>query len=155
MADPTAADTYLGEFRRGPAIFTVFRTAPEPPAFRVDCNDGNGPSEVCTFSDRPGSGPKWHGAWNGDEWCAWIELQARTIARLPLPRPDLDLDLGHGARQDRCQPVRHTASPRPTEGPAGRPAPPRGRTAGHRPGRSVGIGRASLPGNPTSAGELL
>ena len=24
MADPTAADTYLGEFRRGPAIFTVF-----------------------------------------------------------------------------------------------------------------------------------
>lgn len=82
MADE--ADHYIGEFRRGPAIFTVFQTALAPRAFRVDCNDGNGPSEVCTFTDRPGSGPKWHGAWNGDEWCAWIELQARkTIKGLP------------------------------------------------------------------------
>ena len=65
-------DAYLGEFRRGPAIFTVFQTAKAPANYRVDCNDGNGPSKVCTFSDRPASGPTWRGAWNGDEWCACI-----------------------------------------------------------------------------------
>ncbi len=93
MADET--DHYIGEFRRGPAIFTVFQTAPAPRAFRVDCNDGNGPSQVCTFTDHPGSGPDWHGAWNGDEWCAWIELQARkTIKGLP--------DSGAAARANRC-----------------------------------------------------
>lgn len=86
---------YLGEFRRGPAIFTVFqtdqtdrteqgdRTDEDPAHYRVDCNDGNGPSEVCTFSNHPGSGPKWHGAWNGDEWCAWIELEARKVVKEP------------------------------------------------------------------------
>ncbi|WP_157930597.1 hypothetical protein [Glycomyces xiaoerkulensis] len=69
----------LGEFRRGPAIFSVFRTAVSPAQYRVTCSDGNGPSEVCTFSDRPGPGPKWHGAWNGDQWCDWIEAEARRI----------------------------------------------------------------------------
>lgn len=73
------ADDYLGEFRRGPAIFTVFRICGAAACYRVDCNDGNGPSKVCEFSERPGSGPSWHGAWRGDEWCAWIELQARKI----------------------------------------------------------------------------
>ncbi|GAB3219789.1 hypothetical protein GCM10027447_03270 [Glycomyces halotolerans] len=69
-------DRYLGEFRRGPAIFTVHQTGTEPAGYRVDCNDGNGPSEVCVFTEGPNSGPKWHGPWNGDEWCAWIEAEA-------------------------------------------------------------------------------
>lgn len=80
----TPEDAYLGEFRRGPAIFTVFRTADAPPQYRVMCSDGNGPGPVCVFSDEPGSDPRWHGAWNGDEWCPWIEAEARKAAeRLP------------------------------------------------------------------------
>ncbi|GAB3659183.1 hypothetical protein [Glycomyces tarimensis] len=76
MAEPA----YLGEFRRGPAIFTVF-ALPGSDRLRVDCNDGNGPSEVCTFmSDQH---PAWRGAWNGDDWCPWIEAEARRIAREP------------------------------------------------------------------------
>ncbi|GAB3230842.1 hypothetical protein GCM10027447_25550 [Glycomyces halotolerans] len=74
------ADKYLGEFRRGPAIFTVHRTGA---AYRVDCNDGNGPSEVCRLHDHPASGPQWHGPWNGDRWCAWIEAETRKIIDSP------------------------------------------------------------------------
>ncbi|WP_026929386.1 hypothetical protein [Glycomyces tenuis] len=124
-------DVYLGEFRRGPAIFTVFDTsgadgghtgestsapadgstggpADEPvgftersadgsarsltggpsdrPAstgrrFRVDCSDGNGPGEVCTFTSD--ESPTWRGAWNGDEWCVWIEAEARKVVKQP------------------------------------------------------------------------
>ncbi len=78
-----ADDRYLGEFRRGPAIFTVFQTAVEPRSYRVDCSDGNGPGEVCTFNEHPGSAPKWRGAWNGDEWCRWIETEARKVIANP------------------------------------------------------------------------
>ncbi|HEU5129327.1 MAG TPA: hypothetical protein VFU12_15190 [Glycomyces sp.] len=77
-AEPEGA--YLGEFRRGPAIFTVF-AIDRGDRIRIDCNDGNGPSEVCVFADLPGAEPRWHGAWNGDEWCPWIEAQARTIIK--------------------------------------------------------------------------
>ena len=73
-----AKDTYIGEFRRGPAIFTVF-ASDKGKKFRVDCSDGNGPGDVCTFTlDQP---PTWHGAWNGDEWCSWIEAEARKIVK--------------------------------------------------------------------------
>lgn len=72
------ADGYLGEFRRGPAVFTVVQRC-ETSVYRVDCNDGNGPSKVCEFSEHPSVSPHWHGAWRGDEWCAWIEFQARKI----------------------------------------------------------------------------
>lgn len=78
-----ADDRYLGEFRRGPAIFTVFQTAVEPRSYRVDCSDGNGPGEVCIFNEHPGSAPKWRGAWNGDEWCRWIETEARKVIANP------------------------------------------------------------------------
>jgi hypothetical protein len=57
-------------------VFTVRRTGSD---YRVDCDDGGGPREVCRLSDRPGSGPQWHGAWNGDAWCAWIEAEARKL----------------------------------------------------------------------------
>ncbi|WP_026924560.1 hypothetical protein [Glycomyces arizonensis] len=116
-------DAYLGEFRRGPAIFTVFaldkthNTHNGNRRIRVDCNDGNGPSEVCTFTlnnapdtapgdasdgapdsasdrapsnnpnstgnDNAGEAPadttQWHGAWQGDEWCSWIEAEIRKV----------------------------------------------------------------------------
>ncbi|WP_199044495.1 hypothetical protein [Glycomyces salinus] len=74
-------DAYLGEFRRGPAVFTVFRF--DRDSYRVECNDGNGPSPVCGFTDRTGDKPHWHGAWNGDRWCAWIEAEARKVIKNP------------------------------------------------------------------------
>ncbi|WP_100448792.1 hypothetical protein [Glycomyces xiaoerkulensis] len=77
------ADGYVGEFRRGPAIFSVRRSAREPREYRVDCNDGNGPSEVCRLPETTGAGPLWHGAWNGDQWCAWIESEARKVIENP------------------------------------------------------------------------
>lgn len=76
-------DAYLGEFRRGPAVFAVFRF--DPGSYRVECDDGNGPSAVCRLSDHPGDEPRWHGAWNGDRWCAWIEAQARKVIADPEP----------------------------------------------------------------------
>ncbi|HEU5129280.1 MAG TPA: hypothetical protein VFU12_14940 [Glycomyces sp.] len=76
-AEPEGA--YLGEFRRGPAIFTLFRIGADPDRYRILCSDGNGPSPVCAFTDTPGAEPRWHGAWNGDEWCPWIEAQARKV----------------------------------------------------------------------------
>lgn len=81
LIEPEGA--YLGEFRRGPAIFTVHRIAVRPSRYRIMCSDGNAPSPVCVLSEAPGSEPRWHGAWNGDQWCAWIEAEARkVIARL-------------------------------------------------------------------------
>lgn len=87
---PVPEGAYIGEFRRGPAIFTVFRIAVKPDRYRVMCSDGNGPGPVCVFTDRSASDnpasddhsaaePRWHGAWNGDEWCPWIEAEARKV----------------------------------------------------------------------------
>lgn len=72
-----AADEFLGEFRREPADFLVFRTGPD--AYPVDCRDSpkTAPSEVCRFT--ADTAPVWRGAWNGDQWCAWIESEARRI----------------------------------------------------------------------------
>ena len=95
----------LGSFRRGPVHFTVVRTRANPAdvsdygpgsgcgslagpsmIFRVDCDDGVGPREVCRFTDDPRSPPIWRGAWNGDEWCAWIMGEARkAIANANAP----------------------------------------------------------------------
>ncbi|HLU27442.1 MAG TPA: hypothetical protein VKZ65_03315 [Glycomyces sp.] len=148
--------TYLGEFRRGPAVFTVFALR-RGERVRVDCDDGNGPGEVCVFADEPDSEPRWHGAWNGDEWCPWIEAEARRIARrLPTRvaaagRPSSftasqRLPLGRRARPHVLAP------PGPRRGPAGRsimveidrPAPPppvdpAPRDRFHRPRRTFGL----------------
>lgn len=70
------ADQFLGEFKRGPAIFFIYRTAPD--TYRIDFRDnGGGPSKVCEFT--ADTAPRWRGAWNGDEWCSWIEAQARSV----------------------------------------------------------------------------
>ncbi len=79
MGDMT--DAYLGEFTRGPAVFVVFRFDDE--SYRVECSDGNGPSPVCRLADDPNVPVAWHGAWNGDRWCKWIEAEARKVVADP------------------------------------------------------------------------
>jgi hypothetical protein len=76
----------LGKFRRGPAEFSVVFTATPPSTpsvYRVDCDDGVGPREVCRFGDDPAEPAIWRGAWNGDEWCDWIMAQARELVARP------------------------------------------------------------------------
>jgi hypothetical protein len=70
---------FLGEFRRGPARFTVHRD--DPHGYLVNCDDGNGPSEVLRLTAYPGAKPQWHGPWNGDRWCKWIEAETRKVIR--------------------------------------------------------------------------
>jgi hypothetical protein len=106
MAEPSAPEgAYIGEFRRGPAIFTVFRIAVKPDRYRVMCSDGNGPGPVCVFAVPSDAEPRWHGAWNGDEWCPWIEAEARKVIG-PLPTRVR-------RRADRCRRPRLSAPPHP------------------------------------------
>jgi hypothetical protein len=63
----------------------IFLDAPvgEPNSYRVDCDDGVGPREVCRFGDDPDGPVTWRGAWNGDEWCPWILAEARELVANP------------------------------------------------------------------------
>lgn len=85
MAEPQGEqDVYLGEFRRGPAFFTVFQTSADPRVHRVDCRDsGGGPNPCATFEEGIDESPRWHGAWNRDEWCPWIVAQTRKVVMNP------------------------------------------------------------------------
>lgn len=76
-------DGWLGYFHREPVVFSVFQTSPTPGEYRVDGNDGAGPREICRLTDEPGSTPVWRGAWNNDEWCDWIEAEARKLIAEP------------------------------------------------------------------------
>ncbi len=76
-------DVYLGEFRRGPAIFTVFSIDKEG-GIRVDCSDGNGPGEIRTLA--LGGPARWFGAWNGDEWCPGSNRRPAASPTAPAPR---------------------------------------------------------------------
>ncbi|GAA2161298.1 MULTISPECIES: hypothetical protein [Glycomyces] len=76
----------LGKFRRHPAEFSViFVSTPlgTPNVYRVDCDDGVGPHEVCRFGDDPAEPVIWRGAWQGDPWCAWILKNARELVAKP------------------------------------------------------------------------
>jgi hypothetical protein len=60
-------------------VFSVFRIGPNngghpliPPEYRITCNDGAGPREICRFTVEPEFVPEWFGAWRNDEWCPWI-----------------------------------------------------------------------------------
>lgn len=79
MAD--MIDAYMGEFRRGPAVFCVYRF--DPDSYRVDADDGNGPSQVCRIPAAASEPIRWHGPWNGDRWCSWIESEARKLIADP------------------------------------------------------------------------
>ncbi|SDE53272.1 hypothetical protein [Glycomyces harbinensis] len=85
--DP-ANDGWLGDFHRGPAVFSVHRETANahplsPPEYRISCNDGAGPRVICHYIDEPEPVPEWFGAWRGDEWCDWILEQARRLIADP------------------------------------------------------------------------
>jgi hypothetical protein len=86
----TSDDGWLGDFHRGPAVFAVFLVGPEqgghslnPPEYRIECNDGAGPREICRFVDEPEAVPEWFGAWRGDDWCDWILAGAAKTIKNP------------------------------------------------------------------------
>ncbi|PRY62252.1 hypothetical protein [Glycomyces artemisiae] len=90
MAETTLADGWLGDFSRGPAVFTVYRVGPEegghplgPPEYRIECNDGAGPREICRFFGDTDLPAEWFGAWQNDPWCDWILAQANKTIRNP------------------------------------------------------------------------
>jgi hypothetical protein len=81
-------DAWLGDFHRGPAVFSVFHeVATDHPLtaseYRVTCNDGAGPRVICRFFDEPEPTPEWLGAWKGDPWCPWILKRARALIAKP------------------------------------------------------------------------
>ncbi|GAA1662012.1 hypothetical protein GCM10009830_04040 [Glycomyces endophyticus] len=85
-----SGDAWLGDFSRGPAVFSLYRLGIEsgghplgPPEYRIECDDGAGPREICRYFDEPESVPEWFGAWKNDEWCPWILQQARALAADP------------------------------------------------------------------------
>jgi len=87
--DPLA-DGWLGDFDRGPAVFSVYREgAPGTthplliPEYRITCNDGAGPRDICRFIDEPDPIPTWFGAWHNDEWCPWILDNAHRLIAKP------------------------------------------------------------------------
>jgi hypothetical protein len=71
MADTTFDDPpepegehCLGKFRRHPVEFSIiFVSTPlgTPATYRVDCDDGVGPHEVCRFGDDPSEPVIWRG----------------------------------------------------------------------------------------------
>jgi hypothetical protein len=91
MAETTVdTDGWLGDFRKGPAVFSLYRLGPESgghplavPEYRIECNDGAGPRVICRFTDEPEAVPEWLGAWRRDEWCGWILEQARVLIANP------------------------------------------------------------------------
>ena len=82
-------DGYLGDFRRGPAVFTLYRLdsfparADKVTEYLLDVEDGAGPRECCRFTDDAEDVPEWNGRWSGDEWCGWIMQQVQALIADP------------------------------------------------------------------------
>jgi hypothetical protein len=82
-------DGWLGDFSRGPAVFSVFRTGSNgghplpPPEYRATCNDGAGPREICRFTEEPEFAQEWFGAWRSDQCRPWIPLLAKGLLKNP------------------------------------------------------------------------
>jgi hypothetical protein len=81
---------YLGDFRRGPAVFTLYELAAgqgrhplSPVEYLVDVDDGTGPRECCRFWDDPEDVPEWNRAWSNDEWGPWIMDRCRALIANP------------------------------------------------------------------------
>jgi len=77
---------YLGDFTKGPAIFTLYTLGPDqgcypngPTRYLIDVDDGAGARECCRFTADPTESPIWNGCWNNDEWCSWILEQAHAL----------------------------------------------------------------------------
>lgn len=85
----SSASGFLGDFSRGPALFSVYLVPPdqscypnEPGFFLLDVEDGVGARECCRFTDDPTDTAEWNGAWRGDQWCGWILKNARRLIAL-------------------------------------------------------------------------
>ncbi|SDE30213.1 hypothetical protein [Glycomyces harbinensis] len=81
-------DGWLGDFHRGPAVFSVHRVLDgayplAPTQYRIACNDGAGPREICRFLGEADTDPEWFGRWQGDEWCPWILERANRLIDAP------------------------------------------------------------------------
>ncbi|GAA1672705.1 hypothetical protein GCM10009830_18620 [Glycomyces endophyticus] len=82
-------DGYLGDFRRGPAVFTLYSLGSHPARtpkiteYLIDADDGAGARECCRFTDDPEDVAEWSKAWAGDEWCPWILEQCRALIAEP------------------------------------------------------------------------
>lgn len=79
-------DGWLGDFSRGPAVFSVYRLPGVPlstPEYRIDCNDGAGPRTISRFTASTDDEPEWLGSWQGDHWCGWILERARRLTAQP------------------------------------------------------------------------
>jgi len=78
-------DGYLGDFCRGPAVFTLYTLGAHPAdphrvtTYLVDVEDGAGPRECCRFTDEPDSVPEWASTWRNDPWCPSIMLHCQEL----------------------------------------------------------------------------
>jgi hypothetical protein len=89
---------YRSRFSDGQRHFTVRASSTEvPDSFQVYAG-GNHADIVVTVSGlatwnlratwgdgwrSAGDAPRWHGAWNRDEWCPWITAEARKVVENP------------------------------------------------------------------------
>jgi hypothetical protein len=82
-------DGYLGDFRRGPAVFTLYDLGTDPgralsiTSYLLDVDDGAGPRECCRFTDDPEDVPEWAPTWVGDPWCPWLLAQSHALITTP------------------------------------------------------------------------
>jgi len=85
-------DGYLGDFQRGPAVFTLYSLGSQPAQsprvteYLLDVEDGAGPRECCRFTDDPEDVPEWSATWLGDPWCGWILERCNAL----IDNPDTD-----------------------------------------------------------------
>jgi hypothetical protein len=81
---------YLGDFRRDPAVFTLYEIPPDrgrypngPTVYLLDVDDGAGARECCRLTDDPGDRPVWNRNWKGDEWGPWIMERIEALIEHP------------------------------------------------------------------------
>lgn len=76
----------IGAFTRGIGMgdrvrFIIERSSTDHDRHRIACDEGNGPREVCIFTEPPTQPTRWRPAWDGDSMSPGIETEARKIAR--------------------------------------------------------------------------
>jgi hypothetical protein len=80
-------DGYIGDFIRGPAVFTLYTLGAHPAdaarvtEYLLDVDDGAGPRECCRFTDESDTVPLWAATWQGDQWCPAILANCRDLLK--------------------------------------------------------------------------
>ncbi|GAA1671584.1 hypothetical protein GCM10009830_17010 [Glycomyces endophyticus] len=78
-------DGYIGDFRLGPAVFTLYCLGTHPAdaaritEFLVDVDDSAGPRECCRFTDDSDGVAEWARTWQDDPWCPEILKRCRGL----------------------------------------------------------------------------